>query len=167
MRAECPLCSESVVPRIDAMSGLGEQMFDAEEQVPTDVLLASAAYLPVGHVSRLKIMNWRRWLFRLWLVGTALFVIAVAFISYGEIKKQFDAIAAEHLLERHRQHLWHRRHTVEPWPKSSMTCCVGSRASSCLPHSAPKLSGQPPIISAIYNNRDRGMCQYFCSNATK
>ena len=38
-------------------------------------------------------MNWRRGLFRLWIVGTVLFVIAVAFISYGEIKAQFDAIA--------------------------------------------------------------------------
>src|SRR5262245_58625383 len=35
-------------------------------------------------------MNWRRGLFRLWIVGTALFVIAVAFVSYSEIKAQFD-----------------------------------------------------------------------------
>ena len=35
-------------------------------------------------------MNWRRGLFRLWIVGSALFVLAVAFISYGEIKQQFD-----------------------------------------------------------------------------
>ena len=39
-------------------------------------------------------MNWRRGLFRLWIVGTVLFVIAVAFISYTEIKEQFDAAAA-------------------------------------------------------------------------
>ena len=39
-------------------------------------------------------MNWRRSLFRLWIVGSALFVIAVAFISYTEIKEQFDAAAA-------------------------------------------------------------------------
>jgi len=31
-------------------------------------------------------MNWRLGLFRLWIVGTALFVIAIAFISYAEIK---------------------------------------------------------------------------------
>src|SRR6516225_102755 len=31
-------------------------------------------------------MNWRRGLFRLWIVGSALFVIAVAFICYSEIK---------------------------------------------------------------------------------
>jgi hypothetical protein len=35
-------------------------------------------------------MNWRRGLFRLWIVGSALFVIAVAFISYSEIKEQSD-----------------------------------------------------------------------------
>jgi hypothetical protein len=38
-------------------------------------------------------MNWRRGLFRLWIVGTALFVIAVAFVSYSEITKQFDDAA--------------------------------------------------------------------------
>jgi hypothetical protein len=39
-------------------------------------------------------MNWRRGLFRLWIVGTALSVLAVAFVSYNEIKAQFDAIAS-------------------------------------------------------------------------
>jgi len=48
----------------------------------------------------------------LWIVGSALFVIAVAFISYGEIKRQFDAIAAKHLHELHWQYLWHRRQTT-------------------------------------------------------
>ena len=38
-------------------------------------------------------MNWRRGLFRLWIVGTALFVIAIAFVSYGEIERQFDDAA--------------------------------------------------------------------------
>ena len=38
-------------------------------------------------------MNWRRGLFRLWIVGTVLFVLAVAFVSYGEIKAEFDANA--------------------------------------------------------------------------
>jgi hypothetical protein len=42
-------------------------------------------------------MNWRRGLFRLWIVGTALFVIAIAFVSYGEIKAQFDATAPTEL----------------------------------------------------------------------
>jgi uncharacterized membrane protein len=28
-------------------------------------------------------MNWRRGLFRLWIVGTVLFVLAVAFVSYS------------------------------------------------------------------------------------
>jgi hypothetical protein len=56
-------------------------------------------------------MNWRRGLFRLWIVGTVLFVLAIAFVSYGEIKAHFDAIAAKHLVELHRQH-WHRRQTT-------------------------------------------------------
>ena len=30
----------------------------------------------------------------LWIVGSALFVLAVAFVSYTEIKEQFDAAAA-------------------------------------------------------------------------
>jgi hypothetical protein len=33
-------------------------------------------------------MNWRRGLFRLWIVGSVLFVIAVASDSYSEIKAQ-------------------------------------------------------------------------------
>jgi hypothetical protein len=36
-------------------------------------------------------MNWRRGLFRLWIVGTALFVIAVAAVSYSSIKAEFTA----------------------------------------------------------------------------
>jgi hypothetical protein len=39
-------------------------------------------------------MNWRRGLFRLWIVGTVLFVLSVAFVSYSEIKAEFDAIAS-------------------------------------------------------------------------
>ena len=35
-------------------------------------------------------MNWRRGLLRLWIVGSVLFVIAVAFVGYSEIKQQFD-----------------------------------------------------------------------------
>jgi hypothetical protein len=35
-------------------------------------------------------MNWRRGLFRLWIVGSALFVLAVAFVSYSDIKQKFD-----------------------------------------------------------------------------
>jgi hypothetical protein len=38
-------------------------------------------------------MNWRRGLFRLWIVGSALFVLAVAFVSYSSIKSEFDAVA--------------------------------------------------------------------------
>jgi hypothetical protein len=35
-------------------------------------------------------VNLRRGLFRLWIVGSALFVLAVAFVSYSDIKNQFD-----------------------------------------------------------------------------
>jgi hypothetical protein len=34
-------------------------------------------------------MNWRRGLFRLWIVGTVLFVLAIAFVSHNEVKMQF------------------------------------------------------------------------------
>ena len=36
----------------------------------------------------------RRGLFRLWIVGAALWVLAVAFVSYGSIKREFDAVAS-------------------------------------------------------------------------
>ena len=39
-------------------------------------------------------MNWRPGLFRLWIVGSVLLVIAVAFISYGGIKAEFASDAA-------------------------------------------------------------------------
>jgi hypothetical protein len=42
----------------------------------------------------LSAMNWRRGLFRLWIVGTALFVIAVASLSYSGIKAEFEAAVA-------------------------------------------------------------------------
>jgi hypothetical protein len=35
-------------------------------------------------------MNWRRGFFRLWVLGSALFVIAMAISNYAEIKHQFD-----------------------------------------------------------------------------
>jgi len=35
-------------------------------------------------------MNWRRGLFHLWIVGSVLFVIAVAFICYSEIKSHAE-----------------------------------------------------------------------------
>jgi hypothetical protein len=38
-------------------------------------------------------VNWRRGLFRLWIVGSTLFVLAVAFVSYSSIKSEFDAVA--------------------------------------------------------------------------
>jgi hypothetical protein len=39
-------------------------------------------------------MNWRRGLFRLWLVGSALFVLAVASLNYTDIKEEFDDAAS-------------------------------------------------------------------------
>jgi hypothetical protein len=36
-------------------------------------------------------MNWRRGLFRLWIVGSALFVIVVVSIGYWDIKAEFDS----------------------------------------------------------------------------
>ena len=39
-------------------------------------------------------MTLRRGLFRLWLVGSALFVLDVAFVGYTEIKEQFTAVAS-------------------------------------------------------------------------
>jgi hypothetical protein len=39
-------------------------------------------------------MNWRRGLFRLWIVGAALFVLAVALISYTDIKEEFEDAAS-------------------------------------------------------------------------
>src|SRR5262245_3356368 len=38
-------------------------------------------------------MNWRRGLFRLWIVGSVLFVIAVAAINYPSIKAEFIVAA--------------------------------------------------------------------------
>jgi hypothetical protein len=35
-----------------------------------------------------------RGLFRLWIVGTALFVLGIAFVSYSDIKAEFDAVAS-------------------------------------------------------------------------
>ena len=46
-------------------------------------------------------MNWRRGLFRLWLVGAALFVIAVAAISYSSIKAEFIAAREERAVADH------------------------------------------------------------------
>ena len=45
---------------------------------------------PVKRHGQIETMNWRRGLFRLWIVGSALFVIAVAFICYSEIKSHAE-----------------------------------------------------------------------------
>jgi hypothetical protein len=50
------------------------------------------------------IMNLRRGLFRLWIVGSALFVLVVALVSYSGIKAEFDAVASTpHLLRANEQ----------------------------------------------------------------
>ena len=56
-------------------------------------------------------MNWRRGLFRLWTVGTALFVIAVAFVSYGDIKEEFEDAASATLEPPNR----FEQHGADPW----------------------------------------------------
>jgi hypothetical protein len=40
-------------------------------------------------------MKWRQGFFRLWIFGSALFVIAVAAVNYNEIKAQFNAIGLQ------------------------------------------------------------------------
>jgi hypothetical protein len=44
-------------------------------------------------------MNWRRGLFRLWIVGATLFVLAVAAVSYDEIKTEFNAVTLQRHIE--------------------------------------------------------------------
>ena len=44
-------------------------------------------------------VNWRRGLFRLWIIGSALFVLAVAFVNYSGIKAEFDAVALQAYIE--------------------------------------------------------------------
>src|SRR5262245_30248860 len=39
-------------------------------------------------------MNLRRGLFRLWIVGSALFVLAIAFVSVADIKEECAAVAS-------------------------------------------------------------------------
>jgi hypothetical protein len=43
-------------------------------------------------------VNLRRGLFRLWIVGAALFVLAVAFASYSDIEEEFEDAASVVLL---------------------------------------------------------------------
>jgi hypothetical protein len=46
-------------------------------------------------------MNFRRGLFRLWLVASVVFVLAVGTLSFEEIKSQFDAVARLKDLDRY------------------------------------------------------------------
>ncbi len=45
--------------------------------------------------SKIGQLNWRQGFFRFWVVGSALFVIAIAAISYSEIKTQFYNVQFE------------------------------------------------------------------------
>jgi hypothetical protein len=45
-------------------------------------------------------LNWRQGFFRFWIIGSVLFVIAVAAISYSKIEAQFEAVAFKKLTER-------------------------------------------------------------------
>jgi hypothetical protein len=62
-------------------------------------------------------MNWRRGLFRLWIVGSALFVIAVAFVSYSEIKEEFEDAASASASVTDRPVT--RQDSVDPWAEFS------------------------------------------------
>lgn len=44
-------------------------------------------------------LNWRQGFFRFWVIGSALFVVAVAAINYGDIKAQFEASAFKKVWE--------------------------------------------------------------------
>jgi hypothetical protein len=46
-------------------------------------------------------MNWRRGLFRLWIVGAVLFVFAITLVSYGVIKQQFEETGFQQWAEAH------------------------------------------------------------------
>lgn len=48
-------------------------------------------------------MNWRRGRFRLWIVGTVLFLLAITVLSYSEIKQQFEEIALHNYIEARRE----------------------------------------------------------------
>jgi hypothetical protein len=50
-----------------------------------------------GHHMALRVA---RGLFRLWIVGTVLFVIAVAAVNYSDIKAEFEAVARKTKVER-------------------------------------------------------------------
>src|SRR5262245_59377142 len=86
-------------------------------------------------------MNLRRGLFRLWHVGAALFVLAVAFVSYGPIKKEFEA---EPIISRHAD--WMHRRFYSDMPREQFDKII-----------APKPITEPEVIAqleAIVKNVD-------------
>ena len=78
-------------------------------------------------------MNLRRGLFRLWLVGSALFVLAVAFVSYGPIKKEFEA---EPIISRHAD--WMHRRFYSDMPREQFDKII-----------APKPITEPEVIAQL------------------
>jgi hypothetical protein len=97
-------------------------------------------------------MNWRRGLFRLWIVGTALFVIAIAFISYSEIKAEFDAVAnkreaASMLATDARFADWVHQRFYSDMPREQFD----KKITSPTPITEPKVIAQ---LEAIFRNID-------------
>jgi len=84
-------------------------------------------------------MNWRRGLLRLWVVGTALFVIAVTSISYSGIKSEFDLKSSvppnivaqpaaqqpnKSLSQWSDEELWAVIALANPWEKVAVTAAI-------------------------------------------
>ena len=97
-------------------------------------------------------MNWRRGLFRLWIVGSALFVLAVAFDSYGEIKEEFDASAnrrhaASMLATDARFADWVHQRFYNDMPREQFD----KKITSPTPITEPKVIAQ---LEAIFRNID-------------
>jgi len=96
-------------------------------------------------------MNWRRGLFRLWIVGTVLFVLAIAFISYSEIKADFDAVAskqqaASDLATDARD--WLHRRFYSDMPREQFD----KKITTANPITEPEVIAQ---LEAIFRNTDR------------
>jgi hypothetical protein len=62
-------------------------------------------------------MNLRRGLFRLWIVGSALFVLAVALFNYSDIKEEFEDAASATLKPVTDQAVT----SVDPWAEFRLT----------------------------------------------
>ena len=81
-------------------------------------------------------MNWRRGFFRLWVLGSALFVIAMAISNYAEIKHQFD--------------LWNANETIS-WDVPVL--CSDARG----------VEGKDFLLNAPWSEEGKGSCWYTLS----